>query len=186
MAALATRASWQVGDQAPEFALPAGDGRTVRLSEFRGRRVVLYFYPKDHTPGCTKEACEFQAALARVQRANAVVLGVSRDEASSHRRFADAHRLRFPLLSDPDAKVCSAYGVYKQKSLYGRSFIGIERTTFLIDEEGRIAAIFPRVRVDGHVQAVLAALGASPARGAPASKPAQPAGARARGRPARR
>jgi peroxiredoxin Q/BCP len=163
----------RVGDQAPDFALPAGDGTTVRLSGFRGRSVVLYFYPKDDTPGCTREACGFQAARPRLARAQAVVLGVSRDSAASHRRFAEKFHLTFPLLSDPDAAVCKAYGVYKQKSLYGRTYWGIERATFLIDAQGRIAAIFPKVTVDGHTDEVLQALQA------PAAPPARASAGRA-------
>ncbi|MBI2104348.1 MAG: thioredoxin-dependent thiol peroxidase [Candidatus Omnitrophica bacterium] len=150
------------GDAAPPFSLQAGDGKTVVLSDFRGRKVVLYFYPKDDTPGCTREACGFRDALPRAARSGAVVLGVSRDPLPSHQRFAEKFRLTFPLLSDPDAAVCKAYGVYKQKSLYGRTYWGIERMTFLIDEEGRIARIFPHVKVDGHVDAVLQALKGAP------------------------
>lgn len=119
---------------------------------------MLYFYPKDDTPGCTKEACGFRDALAQFTKEHVVVLGVSRDAESSHRRFRDKFHLTFPLLSDPDASMCKAYGVYTQKSLYGRTYWGIERTTFVIDEEGRLAAIFPKVRVDGHVDEVLAAI----------------------------
>ena len=148
----------RVGDPAPAFALQTAGGDTIKLSDFRGKRVVLYFYPKDDTPGCTKEACSFRDAGRQLASRNTVVLGISRDTTASHRRFADKFRLPFPLLSDPDAAVCKAYGAYKQKSLYGRSFLGIERATFIIDEEGRIAAVFPKVRVDGHVEAVLQAL----------------------------
>jgi len=144
-----------VGDRAPAWTLKASDGTTVRLSDLRGQRVVLYFYPKDDTPGCTKEACDFQARRTQLAGARTVVLGVSRDDLTSHQRFATKYRLTFPLLSDPDAKVCKAYGVYTRKSLYGRTFWGIERTTFLIDAAGRIAAIYPKVRVDGHVDAIL-------------------------------
>ena len=150
------------GDVAPPFSLQAADGKTVALSDFRGKRVILYFYPKDDTPGCTREACGFRDALPRLGREGAVVLGVSRDSLPSHQRFAGKFRLTFPLLSDPDAAVCKAYGVYKQKSLYGRTFLGIERVTFLIDEEGRIARIFPKVKVDGHVEAILQALKGAP------------------------
>ena len=153
-----------VGDAAPAFALPSTGGETIRLLDFRGKRVVLYFYPKDDTPGCTREACSFRDDRARMERANAVVLGVSRDDADSHQRFGQKFGLTFPLLSDPDAAVCKAYGVYKQKSMYGRTYWGIERTTFIIDERGRIAAIFPKVSVDGHSQAVLAALAAASGR----------------------
>ena len=146
------------GDRAPAFTLQTTGGRTVKLSDFRGKNVVLYFYPKDDTPGCTKEACSFRDARAQLTRQQAVVLGVSRDDVASHERFTEKFGLSFPLLSDPDAGVSKAYGVYKQKSLYGRTYWGIERTTFLIDEQGRIAAIFPKVRVDGHTEAVLQAL----------------------------
>ena len=152
MAALA------VGQRAPAFTLKTAAGASVRLSDFLGKRVVLYFYPKDDTPGCTKEACAFQQGRTRWEKANAVVLGVSGDDAASHERFARKFGLTFPLLSDPGYEVCKAYGAYKQKTLYGRTFLGIERTTFLIDAQGRIARIFPRVRVDSHLEEVLAAL----------------------------
>ena len=148
----------KVGDAAPAFALQTRKGEAVRLSAFRGRYVVLYFYPKDDTPGCTKEACSFRDATAPFTALNAVVLGVSRDTLASHQRFAEKFHLSFPLLSDPDAAVCKAYGVYKQKSMYGRTYWGIERTTWLIDPDGRIAAVFPKVSVDGHTEAVLEAL----------------------------
>ena len=147
-----------VGDRAPVFTLKTGIGETVRLSDFRGQRVVLYFYPKDDTPGCTKEACGFRDARSVLTHEQAIVLGVSRDDEASHQRFAQKFRLTFPLLSDPDAVVCRAYGVYKQKSMYGRTYWGIERTTFVIDEQGRIAAIFPKVSVEGHTDEVMQAL----------------------------
>ena len=162
-------AALQVGDLAPAFSLETGDGKTVTLSEFRGKTVVLYFYPKDDTPGCTREACSFRDERARFAKANAVILGVSRDSVASHQRFAQKYHLTFPLLSDPEASVCKAYGVFKQKSLYGRTYWGIERTTVLIDEQGRIAAIFPKVKVDGHSDEVLQAL-AAPASTARASR----------------
>ena len=162
----------RVGAKAPAFALKTGTGETLTLSEALGRKVVLYFYPKDDTPGCTKEACSFQGAMADFTKARAVVLGVSRDGEASHRRFAEKFQLSFPLLSDPDASVCKAYGVYKQKSMYGRTYWGIERTTFVIDERGRIAAIFPKVKVDGHVEEVLCALQSPPA--SPGSTPQRP------------
>ncbi len=153
-----TKTSVAAGARAPEFALQTTEGTSAKLSEFRGKKVVLYFYPKDDTPGCTKEACSFQAHGTALRGAGAVVLGVSRDSVASHQRFADKYHLAFPLLSDPDASVCKAYGVYKQKSLYGRTYWGIERTTFLIDEQGRITHIFPKVKVDGHTEEVLAAI----------------------------
>ena len=159
----------RVGVRAPGFTLKTGSGETVRLSDFLGRDVVLYFYPKDDTPGCTKEACSFQGALADFAKTRAVVLGVSRDDEASHRRFAEKFHLSFPLLCDEDASVCKAYGVYKQKSMYGRTYWGIERTTFLIDERGRISAIFPKVSVDGHTEAVLQALQQTPGASRPAA-----------------
>lgn len=157
-------AELSVGDRAPVFALSTGDGRTVKLADFRGQRVVLYFYPKDDTPGCTKEACSFRDELSVFSKLRTVVLGVSGDDVSSHQRFAEKFRLTFPLLSDPDFAVSKAYGVYKQKSMYGRTYRGIERTTFIIDDEGRVAAIFPKVHVDGHTDEVLNAVRASPVK----------------------
>ncbi len=147
-----------VGDKAPEFKLLADDGRTLSLKDFRGKKVVLYFYPKDDTPGCTAEACSFRDNLARVTTKGAVILGVSRDDHGSHGKFRDKYHLNFPLLSDESGKVTEAYGVWKQKKLYGREFMGIERTTFLIDEQGKVAKVWPKVKVDGHTDEVLAAL----------------------------
>lgn len=161
----------RAGMKAPAFRLSSGDGQTIALSDFRGKNIILYFYPKDDTPGCTKEACSFQGALATLAKHQAVVLGVSRDGQASHQRFADKFHLTFPLLSDPQATACKAYGVYKQKSLYGRTYWGIERTTFVIDEQGRITCIFPKVRVEGHLEEVLQALKA-PSR-QPALSPAR-------------
>jgi thioredoxin-dependent peroxiredoxin len=147
-----------VGERAPDFALRSDDGRTYALKDLRGKKVVLYFYPKDDTPGCTKEACSFRDSLSRVTSKGAVVLGVSRDDIASHAKFRDKYHLNFPLLSDDDGGVTEAYGVWKKKNLYGREFFGIERTTFLIDEQGKIARIWPRVKVEGHTDEVLAAL----------------------------
>jgi len=166
-----------VGSPAPAFTLKTAGGESVRLSEWRGRMVVLYFYPKDDTPGCTKEACAFRDALPRFAKAEAVILGVSGDDAASHRRFAQKLRLTFPLLCDPQAAVAKAYGVYKRKSMYGRTYWGIERTTFVIDPAGRLAAIFPKVRVDGHVDEVFhfIAHGLEPVSASHrADRPAQP------------
>jgi peroxiredoxin Q/BCP len=148
----------EIGDKAPDFRLPAEDGRTYSLDGLRGKKIVLYFYPKDDTPGCTKEACSFRDNLARVTSKGAVVLGVSRDDLTSHEKFRDKFHLNFPLLADVDGKVTEAYGVWKEKTNYGRTYWGIERTTFLIDEKGLIARIWPRVKVDGHTDEVLAAL----------------------------
>ncbi len=150
--------SLTVGMMAPEFALPSTLGRKVTLSEFRGRRVILYFYPKDDTPGCTMEACAFRDHLPRIQSKDAVVLGISLDDELSHQRFAQKYNLPFPLLADVDAAVSRQYGTYKEKNLYGRSYWGIERTTFVIDREGRVENVFRRVKVEGHAEEVMATL----------------------------
>jgi peroxiredoxin Q/BCP len=150
----------KVGDPAPAFTAQTDSGQTVSLADFRGKKVVLYFYPKDDTPGCTREACSFRDHYAALQARGAVVLGVSTDSVASHRRFKEKYGLPFPLLSDPERRIVTAYGVWKEKTLAGRLGFGIERTTFIIDEEGRIAHIFPKVKVDGHTEEVLAALGA--------------------------
>ena len=152
------KSALRVGQKAPELTLPSDEGRTVRLADVRGKKVVLYFYPKDDTPGCTREACSFRDAGAQLRARGAVVLGVSVDSVESHQKFKAKFRLNFPLLSDVEKTVVKAYGVWKAKSLYGRTYMGIERTTCLIDEQGRIAAIFPKVSVDGHLDEVLAAL----------------------------
>ena len=158
----ASVASVSVGDPSPAFTLPATGGEPVTLSAYRGKQVVLYFYPRDDTPGCTREACGFRDLLSRFTKANAVILWISRDSVASHQRFTEKFTLPFLLLSDPDAAVCKAYGVYKQKSLYGKTSWGIQRTTFVIDAQGRVAAVFPRVKVDGHIEAVLDALTHAP------------------------
>lgn len=143
------------GQKAPEFTLPDSNGALVRLKDFRGKNVVLYFYPKDLTPGCTKEACSFNEALAALRKRGAVVLGVSADSVESHRKFADKYGLQFPLLSDSAKDVIKAYGAWQKKSMYGRSFMGIVRTTFVIDEKGTIKAIVPKVKVEGHAEEIL-------------------------------
>jgi len=148
----------EVGQMAPDFTLKADDGRDVALTRLRGRKVVLYFYPKDDTPGCTMEACSFRDGINDVDQKNAVVLGVSVDDVDSHQKFKSKYSLNFPLLADIDHQVVKAYGVWKEKSLYGRTFMGIERTTFIIDEGGRISKIFSKVKVDGHLAEVLASL----------------------------
>lgn len=145
-----------IGKPAPDFSLPSTTGETVSLRQFKGRKtVVLYFYPKDETPGCTKEACGFRDLAAEFEKAGAVILGVSPDPLDSHLKFRDKHQLPFPLLADEDATVARAYGVWKQKNLYGKKYMGIERTTFVIDRTGRIAQIYPKVKVDGHVADVI-------------------------------
>jgi peroxiredoxin Q/BCP len=147
------------GKPAPDFELPDASGRIWKLHDFTAKgNLVLYFYPKDLTTGCTREACDFRDNLSRVQGAGAQVAGVSADSPESHQKFAAKHELNFPLLSDPLKSMLKAYGVYKKKSLYGREFMGIERTTFLIDRNGTIRKVFPKVKVDGHAQAVLDAL----------------------------
>ena len=145
----------KVGDKAPAVSLPSGDGTTLGLKDFKGKKIVLYFYPKDNTPGCTKEACSFQENLSALKKKGAVLLGVSADSTRAHAKFASKYDLSFPLLSDEKKEVIKAYGVWKKKSMYGLKFLGIERTTFVIDEEGRISHIFPKVKVQGHTQEVL-------------------------------
>ncbi len=147
------------GDDAPAFILPASDGKEVDLASYRGKsHVVLYFYPKDNTPGCTKEACSFRDSFAELKKAKAAVLGVSLDPLASHQKFIEKYTLPFLLLSDTDATVSKAYGVYKLKQMYGREFWGIERSTFLIDPKGKITHLFRRVKVEPHVEEVLSAL----------------------------
>ncbi|MBD3299123.1 MAG: thioredoxin-dependent thiol peroxidase [candidate division Zixibacteria bacterium] len=146
------------GQAAPAFKLPDADGNIVSLKDFKGQKVVLYFYPKDDTPGCTKEACSFRDGTAELKKKKAAVLGVSPDSVKSHGKFRDKFDLNFPLLADEDKKVVQAYGVWKEKSMYGRTYMGVERTTFIIDEKGKIARIFPKVKVDDHLDEVLEAL----------------------------
>jgi len=148
----------QVGDKAPDFSLPTGDGKNLSLKDLKGKKVVLYFYPKDDTSGCTKEACSFQENLGAIKRKGAVVVGISTDGVASHAKFASKYDLTFPLVSDEKREIVNAYGVWKEKSMYGRKYMGIERTTFVIDEKGRIAAIFSKVKVDGHTMEVLKSL----------------------------
>lgn len=147
------------GRKAPPFELSDADGTVVALKDLLARgNLVLYFYPKDMTPGCTTEACAFRDDARRVKPLGAQVVGVSADSPESHRKFIAKHDLNFPLLSDPGNRVTKLYGVYKRKSLYGREFMGIERTTFLIDREGVIRKVFPKVKVAGHAEEVIAAL----------------------------
>lgn len=149
-----------IGKPAPDFALPSSTGETVSLKSFKNHKsVVLYFYPKDDTPGCTKEACGFRDLTAEFEKAGAVILGISNDPVDSHAKFREKFKLPFELLADVDASVSKAYGVYKQKNLYGKKYMGIERTTFIVDRTGRIAQIYPKVKVEGHVADVLAFLG---------------------------
>src|SRR5258706_2458950 len=145
----------KVGDPAPEFSLPSSLGGTVSLKDLRGKRVVLYFYPKDDTPGCTKEACSFQDNLNRVGRKGALIFGVSADSVASHQKFSKKYELTFPLLSDASKEVLKAYGVWKEKAFMGRKYMGIVRTTVIIDERGKVAHIFENVKVLGHTEEVL-------------------------------
>jgi peroxiredoxin Q/BCP len=152
-------ASWiEEGESAPDFTLRADDGKEVSLSALRGKPVVLYFYPKDDTPGCTREACAFRDRKADLARRGAVVLGVSPDDVASHGRFRDKFSLNFPLLADPGHVVATAYGAWREKSLYGKTSMGIQRSTFLIDPQGKVRKLWKKVNVDGHDDEVLAAL----------------------------
>lgn len=147
-----------VGDKAPDFRLVDDQGSDVSLKDYRGKNVILYFYPKDDTPGCTTEACAFRDNEKKFVKKDAVILGVSADNVASHAKFKKKFNLPFRLLSDPERKVIEAYGVWKEKSMYGRKYMGIERTTFVIAGDGRIARIFPKVSVTGHADAVLGSL----------------------------
>jgi peroxiredoxin Q/BCP len=150
-------AGLKVGDRAPAFSLPTDGGGKVSLAELKGKTVVLYFYPKDDTSGCTREAIGFSAAKAKFDKLGVVVIGVSRDSAASHDKFKTKHKLKLALGADESGKVTESYGVWVEKSLYGRKYMGIERATFLIDHVGKIAAVWRKVKVDGHVEAVLKA-----------------------------
>ena len=149
----------KVGDKAPEFSLPSDSGETVKLSDFRGKKVVLYFYPKDDTKGCTIEACELRDRTPEIEERDAVVLGVSPDGVKSHRKFKNKYDLPFALLADEDHTVADAYGAWGEKKMYGRTYEGILRRTFIIDEEGRIERAFEKVRPKGHGDEVVEALG---------------------------
>jgi thioredoxin-dependent peroxiredoxin len=150
----------KVGQKAPDFTLMDDAGNKVKLGDLKGKKVVLYFYPKDDTPGCTKEACAFRDGISQLKKKGAVVLGVSADSVESHKKFKDKFNLNFPLLADPDRKAIEDYGTWKEKSMYGKKYMGIERTTFIIDGDGKISHIFPKVKVDEHYDEVLEALGA--------------------------
>jgi len=148
----------KTGSKAPAFGLPSDAGEIVRLGDLRGKKVVLYFYPRDDTEGCTVEACEFRDHWAAVRKSGAVVFGVSPDGVTSHGKFRKKYALPFPLLADPDHAVAERYGVWGEKSMFGRKYMGIRRTTFVIDEAGRIARVFERVKPKGHAAQVLEAL----------------------------
>jgi thioredoxin-dependent peroxiredoxin len=147
-----------VGKTAPAFTLPSSTGDRVRLTALKGQPVVVYFYPKDNTPGCTVEAHEFEAELGAFRRAGAEVLGISPDSVESHRKFADKQGLHFPLLVDTDHKVCEKYGVWVEKNMYGRKFWGVQRATFLVNAVGKVAQVWPKVKPKGHAAQVLKAI----------------------------
>lgn len=148
----------QIGQPVPEFTLEASGGQEISLSDYRGKKVVLYFYPKDSTPGCTQEACDFRDSSAAYEQKGAVVLGISPDPVKSHDKFAQKYELSFPLLSDPDHAVAEAFGVWQLKKMYGKEYEGIVRSTFLIDEEGILIKAWNKVKVKGHTEEVFAAL----------------------------
>ncbi|PZP56200.1 MAG: thioredoxin-dependent thiol peroxidase [Micavibrio aeruginosavorus] len=147
-----------IGKKASDFTLPRDGGGTISLSEFKGQKIILYFYPKDDTSGCTAQACDFTENIASFNKLGAQVIGLSKDSVKKHDKFRDKYGLKFPLASDEDSAVCSAYGVWVEKSMYGRKYMGIERTTFLIDESGKITHIWNKVKVPGHVDEVKKAL----------------------------
>lgn len=152
-------ADWiEEGASAPDFTLKADDGKDVRLSDFRGKPVVLFFYPADDTPGCTKEACAFRDRSEDLKNHGAVVLGVSPDDVGSHGRFRDKYSLNFPLLADTGHQLAETYGAWREKNMYGKVSMGIQRSTFLIDREGKVRKVWKRVNVDGHDEQVLQAL----------------------------
>ncbi len=146
------------GSRAPEFTLPSDDGSKIKLSSLRGGPVVLYFYPKDDTPGCTREACAFRDQKSAIAKLGAKVFGISADSVESHVRFRDKFQLNFPLLADTDHKLSERYGAWREKNMYGKKSMGIQRSTFLIDAEGKVAKVWKKVQVDGHDEEVLAAL----------------------------
>ncbi len=145
----------ETGAVAPDFTLPGDGGAQISLSDFKGQKVVLYFYPKDDTPGCTTESCDFRDNLSALNDLNAAVIGVSKDSPQSHDKFKAKHGLNFPLASDAEGDVCERYGVWKEKSMYGKTYMGIERTTFLIGEDGRIERVWNKVKVKDHVRDVI-------------------------------
>lgn len=152
----------KIGDNAPELGIPAcgggfADGQVVKLSDFAGKNLVVYFYPKDNTPGCTNEAIDFESLSADFAASNTVIVGISKDSIKSHKNFAEKFALKFTLASDEEAKICMAYGIWKEKSNYGKKYMGIERSTFLIDSQGKIAKIWANVKVEDHAKQVLEA-----------------------------
>lgn len=147
--------SLKIGSKAPAFSLKNAEGKTVKLSDFKGKKVVIYFYPKDMTPGCTKEACAFRDDYAQLKKLNVEVLGVSADDEKSHSKFAEKYSLPFPLLSDPDHTMIEKYGAWGEKSMYGKKYMGIIRMTYIIDEDGKVAHVFPKVKPETHSREVI-------------------------------
>lgn len=145
----------QVGDSAPDFQGILWNEEKISLGQFLGQKVIIYFYPKDNTPGCTSEACDFQENLAKFEHGNVAIIGISPDKNVSHKSFSKKYGLTFPLISDPENIISKKYGVWKEKKNYGRIYMGIERTTFVIDEAGIVLAVFPKVRVKGHIQTLI-------------------------------
>lgn len=143
-----------IGSLAPDFILPGDGGREIRLSQFKGQKVVLYFYPKDDTPGCTTESCDFRDSVKEFEKIGAQVIGISKDTVASHDKFKAKYSLNFPLASDENGDICERYGVWMEKSMVGKKYMGIERSTFLIDEQGKIAQIWRKVKVPGHAEDV--------------------------------
>ena len=148
----------KAGDKAPDFKLKSDAGENLSLKDLKGKKVILYFYPKDMTSGCTKEACDFRDNIKKFGKKNTVVIGVSADSTSSHQKFKDKYDLPFTLLSDETKSMLKDYNVWKEKSMYGRKYMGIERTTYVIDEKGKIEKIFSKVKVDGHIDELLTGL----------------------------
>ena len=146
------------GSKAPEFDLPASNGGNIALKDLRGKNIVVYFYPKDNTPGCTVEACGLRDSFKEIEKLNAVILGVSPDSLKSHDKFISKFQLPFTLLADEEKKMCQDYGVWVEKSMYGKKYMGVARTTFIINKDGKIAKVFEKVRPEGHHQEILAAL----------------------------
>ena len=154
-----TMTEWiEAASKAPAFSLKSTDGSTIKLTDLKGKNVVLYFYPKDDTPGCTKESCAFRDRLSEIQKLGAVVLGVSADDVASHKKFTDKYSLNFPLLADIDHKIAEKYGAWREKNMYGKVSMGIQRSTFLIGADGVVVKVWKKVSVDGHDQQVIEAL----------------------------
>lgn len=148
-------AGLKIGSKAPAFSLKNAEGKTVKLSDFKGKKIVIYFYPKDMTPGCTTEACAFRDDYAQLKKRNVEVLGVSADDEKSHQKFTEKYSLPFPLLSDPDHSMIEKYGAWGEKSMYGKKYMGIIRMTYIIDENGKVAHVFPKVKPETHSREVI-------------------------------